>query len=246
MNQSLKYRKVILCVGVMCAVLGANGPGAKGLAASSQVKQSLEVLEAYRLCQTFEHLLGENLDFDRAYEATFPRNKAMRRAIAIADGEFGAHDLAKIDDDLLITAYKRRMQLFYFILVLAGPSDEEAPIFFPPQIKQLLQRETPADSKEFGRYVLQLDQDVATFRTHLDRLSARYPSVADRIQKFKSGALSAKYEPPTNRKVEPIYGYYRSQVLKKDEPYYEIESYIVAKEEGKMRIVGIRFFTRLF
>jgi|SRR5215813_8493001 len=241
MNHSVKYRQIILCVGLMCAV-----PGANGLAASSQLKQSLEVLEAYRLCETFEHVLGENLDFDRAYEATFPRNKAMRRAIAIADGEFGNHDLTKIDDDLLINAYKRRMQLFYLILVLAGPSDEEAPIFFPPELKRRLEREPPADSKDFGTYVSQLDQDVATFRTHLDRLSARYPSVADRIQKFKTDALAAKYQPPTTYKVEPIFGYNRSQVLGNKEPYYEIGSYSVAKEEGKMRIIGIRFFTRLF
>ena len=242
MNHFSKHHNVISRVWLVysCILIG------NGLAAPVQVKQSVEVQEAYRLCETFEHVFGENLDFDRAYEITFPRNKALRRAIAIADGEFGDHDFVNIDDQLLIDAYKRRMQLFYLTLVLAGPSDQEAAIFFPPEIKGLLQREPPADPKQFGTYVSQLDHDVAQFRAHLDRLSARYPSVADRINKFKSDARLAKYEPPKTYKVEPTHGYYRSEVLGTDEPYYQIGSYSVAKEQGQMRIIGIKFFTRLF
>src|SRR6266496_683054 len=48
-----------------------------------QVKQSPEVLQAYQVCETFERLLSENLDFGRAYEATFTSDRARRRAIAI-------------------------------------------------------------------------------------------------------------------------------------------------------------------
>ena len=211
-----------------------------------QVKQSAAVIEAYRVCETFEHLLGENLDFDRAYEAAFPKERAFRHAIAIADGEFGDLDFARIDDELLIKAYKLRMQMFYLLLPLAGPSSEEEAIFFPLEIKKSFQRKPPADSKDFPAYVLQLEQDVSHFRAHLDRLSQRYPSVADRLAKYKSAARAAKFEPPTNYKVEPGHDYYRSEVLRKDEPYYEINGYILAQEHGKMRIIGIRFLYRLF
>jgi len=242
MNPSLKQLNVALCVAIVWAgILNMDVS-----AASLQVKQSSEVIEAYRLCETFEHVLGENLDFDRAFEATFPRNKALRRAIAIAGGEFSDHDLASVDDELIINAYKRRMELFYLVLILAGPSAEEAPIFFPPEIKDMLQHQVPVDPRGFRNFVLQLDQDVARFRAHIDRLGARYPAVADRIREFKSGLLAAKFQPPGDRKIEPIIGYYRSDVLRKDEPYYEIGSYTIIKEDGRMRIIGIRFITRLF
>jgi hypothetical protein len=242
MNYSLKKCSVFLCVALGCGSLNVHG-----FAVSPQVKQSPEVVEAYRLCETFEHMLGETLDFDRAYEATFPRNKTLRRAIAIADGEFSDDGLATVDDDSVINAYKRRMQLFYLMLVLASPdTDEEAALFFPPEIKGLLRREPPKDPRNFPTYVSQLDHDVAQFRTHLDRLSARYASVAERIRKFKSDTMAVKFPPPTNYKVEPTTAYYRSGVLGKDEPYYVIGSYFVAKEQGRMRIIGIRFFTRLF
>jgi hypothetical protein len=225
---------------------GACILSAMGVTPPRQVKQPAEVIEAYRLCETFQHLLSENLDFARAYEATFPRDRALRRAIAIADGEFGDLDFSRIDDELLIKAYKLRTQIFYLILPLAGPDSGEEDVFFPPEIKKLIQRKAPADSKDFRGYVSQLEQDVAHFRSHLARLSARYPSVADRISKFKAEARAAKFEPPTNYKVKPGYHYYRSEVRGEGEPYYEIEGYSLAKEQGKMRIIGIRFFNRLF
>jgi len=211
-----------------------------------QVKQPSEVIEAYRACERFERLMRDNLDFDRAYEATFTKVPARRRAIAIADGEFGALDYAAIDDDLLIKAYKLRMQAFYLILVLAGPSDEEARLFFPPELKTALQRQPPHDPREFPVFVAQLQRDVSRFRAHVDQLAARYPSVADRVNKFRSETLAAKFEPPVNSRVEPLRGYYRSSVLSKDDPYYQIDTYTVVREGGKMRIVGIRFFNRLF
>jgi hypothetical protein len=43
-----------------------------------------------------------------------------------------------------------------------------------------------------------------------------------------------------------VRGYYRPGVLGKDDPYYEIDGYVVAREQGRMRIVGLRFFSRLF
>src|SRR5262245_40530698 len=164
MKHFLKQLNIALCVSIVWAgILSVDG-----LAASPQVKQSNDVVEAYRVCETFEHVLGENLDFDRAYESTFPRNMTLRRTIAIVDGEFGGQDLASVDDELIINAYKRRMELFYLLLILAGPSGEEAPIFFPPEIKEMLERKAPADPREFRSFVLQLDQDVARFRAHID------------------------------------------------------------------------------
>ena len=238
----LLRRLTLLCFILGCvSALGANTPGPL-----HQDEQPPEVVEAYRVCKTFERLLGENLDFDRAYEATFPKDRARRRAIAIADGEFGDQDFASIDDELLIKAYKLRMQIFYLMLPLAGPSGEEEALFFPPDIKEVLQREAPHNTQEFRAYVYQLERDVLRFRSHLERLSTRYPFVKERLSKFKSGALATRFEPPVGYKIEPRHGYYRTGVLGKDETYFEIDGYSVATEQGKMRIVGIRFFNRLF
>jgi hypothetical protein len=232
---------------LLCFILAfINASGTSGLPHQHRVKQRPEVVEAYRVCQSFQRLLGQNLDFPLAYEATFTKNKARRRAIAIADGEFGEQDSASIDDALLIKAYKLRMQIFYLTIILAGPGDEEASLFFPPGIKEILQREAPHDPREFPAYVSRLERDAASYRSHLERLATNYPSVAERIRTFKTESLSASFEPPAEYKVEPLRGYYRSGVLGQDEPYYEINGYIVARERGEMRIVGIRFFTRLF
>ena len=241
-SPALALRQISLCLVVASAMLSS----ADGFVAPRQVKQTPEVVEAYRVCVSFAHLLGENLDFDRAYEATFTRNPAQRRAIAIADGEFGALDFANISDELLIKAYKLRMQNIYLVLPLAGPSDVEASLFFPPDIKEILQRKAPTDARGFTLYVSQLERDVAHFRAHLDRLSSKYPFVADRVVKFRFEAQSVKGEPPNTRKVKPAFGYLRAGVLRKDEPYYDIDGLIVARDHDQMRIVGIRFFNRLF
>lgn len=212
----------------------------------SQTRQSPEVVEAYQVCARFERLLREDLDFDRAYEATFTRNKAQRRAIAIADGEFGDLDFAKIDDAELIRAYKLQMQIVFLTLPLVGPSNKEAPLFFPPEIKQILQRKAPSDVQQFSEYVSQLARDVDRLRAHLDRLAAQNPSVAERVKEFKSKAPPANSEPPTDYRVAARHGYYRDQVLGKDEAYYDINGCTVARDEGQMRIIGIRLFNRLF
>jgi hypothetical protein len=238
----LGVRRIILCLVVACALLSS----ADGFGLPRQVKQTPEVIEAYRVCASFAHLLSESLDFDRAYEATFTRNPARRRAIAIADGEFGDQEFAKIDNELLIKAYKLRMQIFYLILPLAGPSDAEAALFFPPDIKEIFQRKPPAQTNAFHSYVSQLGRDVVHFRTHIEHLTAKYPSVAERVRSFRSEGLSAKAEPPNTYRIEPHFGYLHSEVLGKDQPYYEIDGFIVARDGGKMRIVGIRFFSRLF
>ena len=190
--------------------------------------------------------MSKNLDFAEAYEATFVGDKARRRAIAIADGEFGDLDFAKIDDDALIKAYKLRMQLFYLTLPLAGPSDAEESVYFPLEIREILKREAPKDTQHFTAYVSQLEHDVTRFRSHLDKLAASDPAVAERVSKFKSEALAATTEPPTDHKIAPSLGYFAAGVLDKNEVYYEVNNYLVANEKGKMRIVGLRFFNRMF
>jgi hypothetical protein len=236
---STRFTYWILCYALLSLYGTSQG--------SAQSKQHRDAVEAYRVCVTFQHLLGEDLDFSRAYEATFTRNTARRRAIAIKDGEFGNVDLTNIDDATIINAYKSRMQLFYLMLPLAGPdSNEEAALFFPPQIKQIFNRKGPDDPKEFAAFASQLNRDVLQFREHMDRLAARYPTVAERIRRFKTEMLSVQSTPPKNFKVEPQQNPYDGPVVHKDEKYYEMEGYTVIREGSEMRIVGIRFFTRLF
>jgi len=190
--------------------------------------------------------MSKDLDFGKAFEATFATNKTRQRAIAIAGGEFGGgFDYAKVDDDSLIKAYKLRMQIFYLMIPLFSPSDEEAPVFFPPEIKAIIDRKGPGDARDFGAYVSQLERDATHFRAHLDQLAARDKSVAERIRKFKSEALGGKVEPP-GYKVELVTSTTTGGVLTADEPYYQAGDYVVIKENGQMRIVGIRFFSRLF
>ena len=243
----MKTITTLLGRSLLCFILGCGSIlTANALVIARQVKQLPEVVEAYQVCENFEHVLGENLDFDRAYEATFPRDIKRRRAIAIAGGEFGDLDFTRVNDELLIKAYKLRMQIFYFVLPLAGPDNAEEALFFPPDIKEILKREPPKKSRYFRAYVSQLERDVAHFRSHLERLALKYPSVSDRLRKFKAEARAAKFEPPRDYKVQPGYGYIRAEVLKKNEAYYTVGGYTVAQEHGKMRIVEIRFFNRLF
>lgn len=214
---------------------------------SHQVKQPREVVEAFRVCERFERLLGESLDFDRAYESTFTKNMARRRAIAIADGEFGNLDLTAIDDVTLINAYKSRMQILYLLLPLASPdTNEQELLFFPPDIKRIFEREPPSTAQEFRSYGAQLKRDVANLRAHLEQLATLHPEVAERISKFKAEALSVKLRPPKYSIVKPAYDSGRGEVLNKGEAYYDINGYTVIREGGQMRIVGIRFFSRLF
>ena len=235
-------RTTLSCLLLLCSSLFTiNG------FAQQRYKQPPDVIEAYRVCNTFQRLLAQNLDFLEAFEATFVLDKARRRAIAIADGDFGTLDYSKIDDAQLIKGYRLRMQLYFLLLPLASPSEAEAPVFFPPEINTILNRKGPTEAREFPNYVSQLEADVTRFRAHLDRLAAGNKAVADRIHKFKAEELSAKLEPPLYRVVEP-----RPKPIKDGvgngpiQYYYEIDNYFVEREHGEMRITGIKFFNRLF
>jgi len=221
-------------------------PTSMGQQRARPIKQPAAVIKAYRVCEEFQRILSQNLDFNAAFEATFTSNKARQRAIAIKDGEFGDVDFATVDDQTLVNAYKSRMQIVYLMFPLASPSDEEEAIFFPPNIKAIFTRKGPDSAQEFGSFASQLERDVRDFRSHLDNLLAKYPSVDDRIRKFKSELISGDFRPPKSRLVKPLKYDGGEQVLTKDESYYEIEGYTVVREGGEMRLAGIKFFTRLF
>ena len=230
--------KLISC----CLLVFAFAPAALS---QKNVRQRKDVIEAYRVCNRFQTLLAENLEFARAFEATFVRNAARRREIAITEGEFHGDNLAGVDTATLVDAFKSRMQLLYLMMPLFSPNNsEEEATFFPPRFKEALKREPPEAASEFASYAAQLKRDVAEFRVHLDQLAQRYPNVAERIRDFKA-SLAKKIEPPAHP-VKPLTAYSRGQVLGLKEEYYQIESYAVIREGREMRIIGIRFFTRLF
>jgi hypothetical protein len=227
-------------------VLVACAPVAFSQKSSHRVRQRRgEVLEAYRVCNRFQQILAENLDFDRAFEATFTRNPSRRREIAITEGEFSGDELTKVDNVTLVGAFKDRMQLLFLMMPLFSPdSTEEQMTFFPPKMKTIVERQAPETASEFAVYALQLKRDVADFRAHLDQLAQRYPNVAERIREFKHD-LAKRIEPP-GHPVEPLTAYSRGRVLGVREEYYRIGDYAVIREGGVMRIIGIRFFSRLF
>jgi hypothetical protein len=217
-----------------------------GQSRAKRVKQPREVVEAYRVCAEFQRLMAEDLDFDRAFAATFTKDPARRRQIAIFESELGRDDVANVDDATLLSIYKSYMQLFYLMLPLVSPADkEEEALFFPPEIKRIFERKPPKAGKELPTYALQLKRDVTEFRAHLNRLANQYSSVAERIRKFKEEQFSKKPEPP-NRVVEPLTGYSKGRVLRAEEKYYQIDDFAVIREGTQMKIIGIRFFSRLF
>ena len=226
-------------------VLFAFAPAAFSQRSSAKARQRKEVIDAYRVCNQFQHLLAENLDFDRAFDATFTRNTSRRRAIAITEGEFDGDVLASVDDASLIDAFKSRMQLLFLMMPLFSPdTDEEAAIFFPPKFKATLDRKPPEAASEFASYARQLRRDVADFRAHVDQLAQRYLQVAKRIEDFKRD-LAKTISPPAHS-VKPLTGYIRGQVLGPKQEYYQIEDYAVIREGREMKIIGIRFFSKLF
>ena len=211
----------------------------------TRARQRKDVIEAYRVCNRFKTLMAEDLNFDRAFEATFVRNGARRREIAITEGEFHGDNLAGVDTATLVDAFKSRMELLFLSMPLFSPeTDEVAATFFPPKFKEAMKREPPEAASEFASYAAQLKRDVAEFRAHLDQLAQQYPNVAERIREFKRD-FAKRIDPPA-QPLKPLTAYSRGQVLGVKEEYYQIGEYAVIREGRGMRIIGIRFFTRLF
>ena len=205
-------------------------------ARAQRVKQPREVMEAYRVCNRFQQMMAADLDFDRAYEATFTRDPARRRAIAIANGDFGNVDFTKIDDATLITAYKNVMQTAFFTILLIDPdkSDDSLPL----RIKEIYSRGTPSTPEDFRLFAETLKEDVAELRAYLTRDAA----AVQRMQLFKSG-LAKPLVPPTIDVEKPLTSYSEGGVLRQKDEYYQIEAYAVIREGSEMKIIGIRFFT---
>ena len=203
------------------------------------VKQSQEVIEAYQVAQRFQDVFAEDLDFDRAFEATFTKNVSRRRQIALAEGDYGDLDLAGVDTDTLVSIYKSQMQMAYlFLPLLAAETKQEQAVFFPKDIGEIFDRKPPKRPERFSSYAKQLKQDAIDFRQHIERLTKQYPKIAEAMRQFK---LWPKLELPTNYVVRPLTAYSKGHVLGVKEEYYPVgSSYSVIRENGEMRIIGIR------
>jgi hypothetical protein len=229
-----KYLAICVCLVVFANVLAQTK--SKSAKQRKPVKQPPDVVEAYRVCAEFRRLLAENFDFDRAFEATFTKDPARRREIAITESEIARADLAAVDDATLVGIYKDRMQLYVLIVPLLFSGDERAAELFPPEIKQILERRPPKEAKDLKTYAVQLKEDVASLRAHFDQLAAKNAFVADRIRDFRT-YLSKPLDPP-NHVIQPITAYSKGRVLPLDAKYYQIDDYAVIREGGEMRIIG--------
>jgi len=211
--------------------------------AAQRVRQPREVVEAYRVCERFQELMAEDLDFDRAFEATFTKNAKRRREVAITEGEFGNIDFSSVDDASLIDAFKARMQIFYLMLAMVSSENKsELELLFPP--KAFSEQKPSQAPAEFRSYAEQLKSEAKTLRANFNQLASRNPAVAESIRKFKM-ELTKKITPPSHV-VKALTAYSRGQVLGLNEKYYQIGDYAVIREGREMRIIGIRFFSRLF
>lgn len=216
-----------------------------GQRAPKRVKQPREVIDAYRVCSEFQRIYAEDFDFERAFEATFVRDPARRRAIAIAESELGnAVDLAEVDDATLISIYKDQMQLLFSLLLVLPDDEVDKAALLPPEIEDIYDRvrASPKDAQELREYAAQLKRDVVNVRSHVDGLVAKNPAIALRVRKLKEYLLT-ELKPPVNYLVKPLTSYSKGKALDLKDEYYRIDTYSVIREGGEMKIIGIRFFT---
>jgi len=239
-----RYLVLFLLLLAAAATYGQSAPK-RVKHAPKRVKQPHDVVAAYRVCAEFQRLLAENLDFDRAFEATFVKNPSRRRQVAIAESEHGDRDLAQVDTDTVVGSFKDQAQLIILLLpvIFAGGEDDQAKMF-PAPIKAIFERKPPNDPQEFQAYAAQLKRDVTGFRAHFDKLAANNPAVAKNIEEYKKYLLTP-LKPP-NRIVQPMTAYSRGGVLRLDEEYYRIDQCAVIREDGQMRLIGYTFFTLRF
>jgi len=185
-------------------------------------------------------MLAEDLNFDRAFEATFVRDPVRRRAIAVAELEFSREDLAQIDDATLIGLYKDATQLFILMLpvVFVVHEDEKAEVL-TPSIEAIFDRKAPQDPGRIREFASQLKRDVEEVRAHIEKVAARNPAIAKAIQEYKSN-LSKPIELP-NGVVKRLTAYGKGNVLRVEEPYYQIDDCALIREDGKMKMIGYTF-----
>jgi hypothetical protein len=205
---------------------------------SRPVKQPREVVEAYQVCAEFRRLLAEDLDFDRAFEATFTKDPARRRELAITESELDREVVAQLDDLTLVGFYKDLTQFLVLLLPLLAVENVDKEELYPPAFeKRFSQR--PKDLEAAKVFSVQLKRDVADFRLHVNKLAAKYPSVAEAIATYRKHFLTPLV--PPNHIVEPMTGYSKGRVLRLDEPYYRIDDCAVIREDGQMRLIGHTF-----
>ncbi|HEX6730037.1 MAG TPA: hypothetical protein VF074_08510 [Pyrinomonadaceae bacterium] len=214
-----------------------------------KVKQSQEVIQAYQVAQRFQDVFAEDLDFDRAFEATFTKDTSRRREIALAEGNYDGLDLASVDTDTLVSIYKSQMQMAYlFLPLLAAETKQEQAVFFPEVIREIFDRKPPKSTERFNAYADQLKQDAIELRKHLDRLAEKYPKVAEALRAFETWP---KLKVPTNYVIKPLTAYSKGHVLGVKEEYYRVGSfyesnYFVIRENGEMRMIGIKLWNMGF
>jgi hypothetical protein len=209
-----------------------------GQSRSKVVKQPREVVEAYQVCTDFQRLLAEDFNFDRAFEATFTKNPARRREVAIAESALDREAAANLDDVTLLGLYKDLSQFLILSIPLLGVDDVEEAELFPPKYEKTL-KPRPHDLESAKVFATKLKLELADFRVHVNKLSVKYPSVAAGIAVYKKYLLTPLV--PPNRMVKPMTGYSKGRVLRPDEKYYRIEDCAVIREGRQMRLVGFTF-----
>lgn len=235
MNKEL----LILIVCLTSAVSDVSGQSR-----SKRVKQPHEVIEAYRVCSEFQRLLAENFDFDRAFEATFVKDPARRREVAIAEADHGDGDLAQVDTATVVDIYKAQSQLLILVFPLLFVDREDAQTeLFPPRFESTIKRKPPNDP-QLQAYAAQLKRDVTDFRAHVEKLATTNTAVANNVAEYKKFLLKPLV--PPSRVVKPLTAYSRGRVLRLDEKYYQIEDCAVIREGGKMRLIGYTFIKLRF
>ena len=208
-------------------------------AQSKRVKQPREVIEAYQVCSEFRHLLAEDLDFSRAFEATFVTNPTQRRQIAISEIEIEGIDLSQVDDATLLGLYKDQTQLLLLSLPMLLVEDQPKEELFPPQFEATFKRPRPQDPQQLQSFASQLKRDLADFRTHFDKLAANNRSMAEAVRELKK-LLSQQSDPPAHV-VKPLTAYSKGRVLSPSAKYYDIDDCMVVREAGRMRLIGFVF-----
>jgi hypothetical protein len=235
-----KWFTICVCLVIFADVLGQSR--SKTAKQPRRVKQTPEVLEAYRVCGEFQRLLAENFDFDRAFESTFTKDPARRREVAIAEGENGDGDLAQVDTGTLIRIYKNRAQLLILLLPLAF--GEPQVDLAQTRIDEIFKRKRPEDPQKFQEYAAQLNRDVAAFRAYVEELAQANPNGAEQIRKYKEHLSKPLVLP--NRVVKPMTAYSHGRVLRANEEYYQIDDCAVIREDGQMRLIGYTFLKMRF
>ena len=228
-----------ICVCLIIVVSGLGQTRSKSAKQRRPVKQPPEVVEAYRVCNEFQRTLAENFDFERAFEATFTKDPARRREVAIAEAEHLDGDLSQVDNDTVVGIYKGAAQLLILMLPLmfAGTGDNAE--LFPPQFEAMFERKLPNDPQQLPAYADQLKRDIPVFRAHVEKVAEKNSSVAKNIQAYRAHLLKP-VEPP-NRIVKPMTGYSKGRVLLPSQEYYQIDDCAVIREGGQMRLIGYIF-----